>query len=95
MSGGKSDNFKKPENIARKEAEEGIELPSDCEVLFNNHRVRVDTISREFLHYLSRTFLSVKPIVCFIYNGNLRENDKYLKPFNIGNIFARFNPGKT
>lgn len=46
--------------------------------------------------YLSRTFLSVKPMVCFLYKDKLEKHeDKYKVPLDIRKFFGKLNPGET
>lgn len=93
--GGKADNdIESAEKIARREAEEEIGLPQDPTVLRELYSLSIETLSLEIPHYLSRTLLSVKPIVCFLHNANEKANI-YSDPLNINHFFGKLNPGET
>ncbi|CAI4046573.1 hypothetical protein N7582_003845 [Saccharomyces uvarum] len=95
--GGKADFFRETfENVARREAEEEIGLPHDSEILHNEFGMRLENLIMDMPCYLSRTFLSVKPIVCFLYKDKLDKNeDKYKAPLDISKFFGKLNPGET
>ncbi len=86
LPGGKADNEQETEvDVARRECFEEIGLPYDDEL-------QKQGLKLEHLNmmpcYLSRTFLSVRPIVCF-----LHENDK--PSVQIKNLKLLLNPGET
>ncbi|AMD19012.1 HBR111Cp [Eremothecium sinecaudum] len=96
LPGGKADNESETfEAIARREAQEEIGLPSSDEVLLNNYGLKLDSVSREIPHYLSQTFLSVKPWVCFLYNAQTDNEKKFEIPLTMKRVFTKLNPGET
>ncbi|AET39276.1 8-oxo-dGTP diphosphatase Ecym_4209 [Eremothecium cymbalariae DBVPG len=96
LPGGKADNESETfEEIARREAEEEIGLPLNNEVLLKTYGLKLDNISSELPHYLSHTFLSVKPLVCFLYSAQSTEEEKFVKPLSMSKAFTKLNPGET
>lgn len=95
--GGKADYFQETfESVARREAEEEIGLPHDPEVLHKEFGMKLDNLVMDMPCYLSRTFLSVKPMVCFLYKDKLEKHeDKYKVPLDIRKFFGKLNPGET
>lgn len=95
LPGGKADSDKETfEMVARREAMEEIGLPIDSDTLGEQFNMKIEQISSELPCYMSRTLLSVKPVVFFLYN---RDNDtnKYKSPLNVINFFGKLNPGET
>ncbi|CCH58217.1 hypothetical protein TBLA_0A04210 [Henningerozyma blattae CBS 6284] len=99
--GGKADNkWETFEEIARREAEEEIGLPRNNDILRGEYGLEIETISDQIPCYLSHSLLSVKPMVCFLYNtqgklGNEGVTRKYEEPLNINKFFGKLNPGET
>jgi 8-oxo-dGTP pyrophosphatase MutT (NUDIX family) len=86
LPGGKSDHEgESGYDVARREAMEEIGLPYDEEL--NKQGFVLEKLN-EMPHYLSRTFLSVRPVVCFLQN----EDAPYEKIHDINFIL---NPGET
>lgn len=95
LPGGKADDVnEKFENVARREAEEEIGLPQDPEILHEQFGMKIDNVSKNMPCYLSRTFLSVKPLVCFLHNESISGimNDT---PLDASRFFGKLNPGET
>lgn len=98
LPGGKADNdFELFEEVARREAEEEIGLPRDAETLKSKFGMGVENILTHTPFYLSTTFLSVRPMVCFLYNdtGSSDPEVKYKIPLNVSSFFGKLNPGET
>lgn len=95
--GGKADNeFESFEQVARREAEEEIGLPRDPQVLREQYGLQLEQITLDAPCYLSKTFLSVKPVVTFLSNCEIANDPaKYTTPLTVTNQFARLNPGET
>lgn len=92
LPGGKADDdLETFETVARREAEEEIGLPQDPQVLHEQFGMKIENISSEMPCYLSRTFLSVKPMVCFLHN----EETTGEKPLDASRFFGKLNPGET
>lgn len=92
LPGGKADNNQETfEEVARREAEEEIGLPQDAEILHERFGMKIDDISTQMPCYLSRTFLSVKPLVCFLHN----ETADGETPLDASRFFGKLNPGET
>ncbi|KAH3677038.1 hypothetical protein WICMUC_001944 [Wickerhamomyces mucosus] len=86
LPGGKADNFiESPIEIARRESFEEIGLNYDDDL-------NIQGLELEHLNllpcYLSRTFLSVRPVVCFLKNINQIDG-------KISNMKFILNPGET
>lgn len=86
LPGGKADNERETEiEVARRECFEEIGLPYDEEL-------QKQGLKLEYLNmmpcYLSRTFLSVRPIVCFLHKND-RPSDQ------IKTLKLLLNPGET
>lgn len=93
--GGKADDdVESFEQVARREAEEEIGLPRNPEILRRDFGMEIENITGEMPCYISRTLLSVKPMVCFLHNFPARQEDKY-RPLNVTNFFGKLNPGET
>lgn len=91
LPGGKADSIEETfEAVARREAEEEIGLPRDPETLREKFEMNIENLSLEMPCYLSRTFLSVKPLVCLLSNSG----DKDL-PLDGSKFKAMLNPGET
>lgn len=96
LPGGKSDSpSETAETIARRESEEEISLPSDDLVLLEKYKMTIENVSSNMPHYLARTFLSVKPIICFLYNSATPKNERYQRPLEGTKFFGKLNPGET
>ncbi|AGO13721.1 AaceriAGL150Cp [[Ashbya] aceris (nom. inval.)] len=96
LPGGKADNAAEPFDLmARREAEEEIGLPLNDGVLSEEYNLKIDPISGELPHYISSTFLSVKPSICFLYNADLSDEEKHVKALKISKPFTKLNPGET
>ncbi|SMN20677.1 similar to Saccharomyces cerevisiae YLR151C PCD1 Peroxisomal nudix pyrophosphatase with specificity for coenzyme A and CoA derivatives [Maudiozyma saulgeensis] len=96
--GGKADNDNETfEEVARREAEEEIGLPRDPLVLSEKFEMAIENISLEFPCYISRTLLSVKPLICFLHNhvGETSSDSIYESPLDISKFFGKLNPGET
>lgn len=101
--GGKADNDEETfEQVARREAEEEIGLPRDPKVLADKFQMAIENISFEVPCYMSRTLLSVKPLVCFLHNHvDFNTNDMmdkdiiYRDPLDIKKFFGKLNKGET
>lgn len=96
LPGGKADNGNETfETVARRESEEEIGLPQDPYVLQKDYGMKIGNICMNLPHYLSKTFLSVKPIVCFLYNSELEGDIKYSQPLRASKFFGKLNAGET
>ncbi|CUS24062.1 LAQU0S13e02432g1_1 [Lachancea quebecensis] len=96
LPGGKSDSpSETAEVIARRESEEEISLPSDDLVLHEKYKMTIEKVSSNAPHYLARTFLSVKPIIYFLYNSATPKNERYRRPLDGAKFFGKLNPGET
>lgn len=105
LPGGKADSpLESFDSIARREAMEEIGLPMDSNILQNKYNMKLEMISSEMPCYMSKTLLSVKPVVYFLYNsdGDIATSDtdsasenKYSRPLNVINFFGKLNPGET
>lgn len=86
LPGGKSDNDQETDwEVARRESKEEIGLPYDEELTKQGLTVeKLNTMP----FYLSRTFLSVRPVVCFLH----RQDDRFGV---IKDIKFLLNPGET
>ena len=99
--GGKADNDDETfEQVARREAEEEIGLPRDSKILADKCEMAIENISLEVPCYISRTLLSVKPLVCFLHNhiDIVNDADKdiiYRDPLDIKKFFGKLNKGET
>lgn len=92
LPGGKADSDQETfEEVARREAEEEIGLPQDAKVLHEQFGMKIDRISTQMPCYLSQTFLSVKPLVCFLHN----ETADSETPLDASRFFGKLNPGET
>ncbi|ODV70954.1 8-oxo-dGTP diphosphatase CYBJADRAFT_169806 [Cyberlindnera jadinii NRRL Y-1542] len=86
LPGGKSDHVEESGyDVARRETMEEIGLPFDEEL---NKRGFVLEKLNEMPCYLSRTFLSVRPVVCFLHKTNHPQE-------TISDIQFILNPGET
>lgn len=98
LPGGKADSSSETfQEVALRETEEEIGLPRDPRVLKEEYGLQIDSVCETLPHYLSKTFLSVKPLVCFMYNSNLASQNgrKFVEPLNISKVFAKLNTGET
>ncbi|SCU89672.1 LAFA_0E19944g1_1 [Lachancea sp. 'fantastica'] len=96
LPGGKADfPEESPMMVARREAEEEIGLPRKEEVLLRDFNMKMETMTTKFPHFLSRTFLSVKPIVSFLYNAGTPLDSRYKQPLDGSQFFGKLNPGET
>ncbi|SCV00774.1 LAME_0G11914g1_1 [Lachancea meyersii CBS 8951] len=96
LPGGKADSAtESPSMVARREAEEEIGLPRDEEVLLRDFRMNIERITDNIPHFLSRTFLSVKPVVSFLYNSETPLEKRYNLPLDGTRFFGKLNPGET
>ncbi|CAH00921.1 8-oxo-dGTP diphosphatase [Kluyveromyces lactis] len=98
LPGGKADNgFESFQEVALRETEEEIGLPRDPVVLRDEYGLQIDPVCETLPHYLSKTFLSVKPLVCFMYNSKFASENgrRFEEPLNISKIFAKLNAGET
>lgn len=92
LPGGKADDIHETfEQVARREAEEEIGLPQDADVLHKQFGMRIDNLTTQMPCYLSRTFLSVKPMVCFLHN----EDSNGDTPLDATRFFGKLNSGET
>lgn len=95
LPGGKADNEHETfETVARREAEEEIGFPQDPEVLHRLFGMKMENVCLEIPCYLTRTFLSVKPLVCFLSNAEhtgLPEDST----LDGSRFTAALNPGET
>lgn len=90
--GGKADAGEEvPEQVARREAYEEIGLPEDPAQLRDQFGMEIENLLTEMPCYMSRTLLSVKPVVCLLKNYNHVETD----PLNATRFAAKLNPGET
>lgn len=86
LPGGKADDDKETEvEIARRECFEEIGLPYDDEL--KRQGLKLDLLNL-MPCYLSRTFLSVRPVVCFLHNHD-KPSDQ------IKSLKLLLNPGET
>ncbi|SCV05356.1 LANO_0H05688g1_1 [Lachancea nothofagi CBS 11611] len=96
LPGGKSDSLlETPEVVARRESEEEIGLPRDDEILRRDYGMKIETLTTHVPHFLSRTFLSVKPIVSFLHNSETSLENRYKIPLDGSKFFGKLNPGET
>lgn len=98
LPGGKADNDSETfEDVVRREAEEEIGLPRDPEILAEKFQMGIENICFEIPCYVSRTLLSVKPLVCFLHNQiqDASKENIYESPLNVSQFFGRLNPGET
>ena len=98
LPGGKADDSKETfQQVALRETEEEIGLPRDSEILRKEYGLQIEPVCEDMPHYLSKTFLSVKPLVCFMYNSALASDNlkRFAEPLNISKIFAKLNAGET
>ena len=96
LPGGKADSIEETfDMVARREAMEEIGLPMDPVVLQDKFNMKIDKVSSELPCYMSRTLLSVKPVVYFLYNNDNDGAEKYNTPLNVINFFGILNPGET
>ncbi|CEP61386.1 8-oxo-dGTP diphosphatase LALA0_S03e01706g [Lachancea lanzarotensis] len=96
LPGGKADFPEESATmVAIREAEEEIGLPRDEEVLLRNFNMKIEAVTTKFPHFLSRTFLSVKPIVSFLYNAGTPLDSRYKVPLDGSQFFGKLNPGET
>ena len=101
--GGKADSDSESfEEVARREAEEEIGLPRDPRILAQQFHMGVENISMDIPCYISRTLLSVKPLVCFLHNHVGEEPGSsssvqsiYESPLDLAGFFGKLNPGET
>lgn len=105
LPGGKADSPSETfDSIARREAMEEIGLPMDPTILQNKYNMKLELASSEIPCYMSKTLLSVKPVIYFLYNSDCDiatsntqgvSDNKYSKPLNVINFFGKLNPGET
>lgn len=96
LPGGKSDNLSETaDEIARRESEEEISLPRSDSVLLEKYNMKMDALYVDLPHYLARNFLSVRPVVYFLYNSNTAQKDRYQQPLDGSKFFGKLNPGET
>ncbi|SCU93936.1 LADA_0G05644g1_1 [Lachancea dasiensis] len=96
LPGGKADSpSETSEMVARRESEEEIGLPSDGNILLQDYGMKIENITHNIPHFLSRTFLSVKPIVSFLYNSKTPSERRYVDPLNGSKFFGKLNAGET
>lgn len=92
--GGKADEGEEvPEQVARREAAEEIGLPQDPHRLRDEFGMEVENVLTEMPCYMSRTLLSVKPVVCLLKNKGPNRGDT--EPLNGSRFVAKLNPGET
>lgn len=92
LPGGKADDDQETfERVARREAEEEIGLPQDAGILHKQFGMKIDNLSGQMPCYLSRTFLSVKPMVCFLHN----DDSSATSQLDATRFFGKLNPGET
>ncbi|EDO19349.1 hypothetical protein Kpol_1036p96 [Vanderwaltozyma polyspora DSM 70294] len=95
LPGGKADSDSETvEQIARREAEEEIGLPRDPIVLRDKYGMGIENVLVDMPCYMSTSFLSVKPLVCFLFNDSNKDS-RYTEPLNVNDFFGRLNPGET
>lgn len=95
LPGGKADDEHETfEQVARREAEEEIGLPQGSKELHEMFGMKIENICDEMPCYLSRTFLSVKPLVCFLHNETDPQNSTG-PPLDASRFFGKLNPGET
>lgn len=101
LPGGKADSpLETFDSIARREAMEEIGLPMDSNILQNQYNMKLEKISSEIPCYMSKTLLSVKPVVYFLYNSDCNNTtvtttNRYVKPLKVMKFFGKLNPGET
>ncbi|CCE62211.1 hypothetical protein TPHA_0C00540 [Tetrapisispora phaffii CBS 4417] len=96
--GGKADDTDQSFiDTGRREVEEEIGIPQDDELLNKEYLLSLEQLNVNLPCYLSTTFLSVKPLVFFLYNSNLRDENllKYSTPIDGSKFKAKLNPGET
>ncbi|KAL3232293.1 Peroxisomal coenzyme A diphosphatase 1, peroxisomal [Nakaseomyces bracarensis] len=90
--GGKADEGEEsPELVARREACEEIGLPQDAKQLREEFGMEIDNLLTEMPCYMSRTLLSVKPVVCLLKNHGKADTE----PLIASRFVAKLNPGET
>ncbi|AQZ17496.1 PCD1 (YLR151C) [Zygosaccharomyces parabailii] len=95
LPGGKADTVEESfEGVARREAEEEIGLPQDAEILQQQFGMAIENTCKDMPCYLSRTFLSVKPLVCFLHTVEQSASDADL-PLDGRRFTAALDPGET
>lgn len=95
LPGGKADSVEESfESVARREAEEEIGLPQDPEILRQRFGMTVENTCEELPCYLSRTFLSVKPLVCFLHTVE-QTGVELNQPLDGRRFTAALEPGET
>ncbi|CCK67966.1 8-oxo-dGTP diphosphatase KNAG_0A02770 [Huiozyma naganishii CBS 8797] len=99
LPGGKADDDVETfEQVARREAEEEIGLLRNPELLASQYRMTLENVNMEFPCYMSRTMLSVKPLVCFLRNCHTPGADAEASadaPLDASRFFGKLNPGET
>ena len=95
--GGKADSDAESfEDVARREAEEEIGLPRSPELLASRFQMGVENVCMDIPCYISRTLLSVKPVVCFLHNHvGASPESIYESPLDLSGFFGKLNPGET
>ncbi|SCV12459.1 related to Peroxisomal coenzyme A diphosphatase 1, peroxisomal [Nakaseomyces glabratus] len=90
--GGKADDAKEtPEQVARRETCEEIGLPQDAAQLKRDYGMEIENLLTEMPCYISRTLLSVKPVVCLLKNTHKSDLDI----LEASKFAAKLNPGET